>query len=284
MVAEARVSQLARQVLGASAAQARIAQHAREVLLSGITQARVTQAYRQALRSRRDAPYPNFPVRLFSPPALTMKLEGAGLGGAVAPAGDEQLTALETHGRWVMDFAEAPLWDKARILSWREFAAACDFGAMPVIVPAWELLHQPYGEPILHKATTFAQIVWRDIQTWDAFEVQAISTAHSARFDTSVTMSFVGTGALEGGMHFSIYGPRYGWRLYRVIRETAVSGSDHTWEIRPALREQLMAGTELNFDTPRCTMRCDGDIDAVVDLQKFGRGAARFVETFDRYP
>ena len=50
------------------------------------------------------------------------------------------------------------------------------------------------------------------------------------------------SGALQGGEHFSIVHPVCGWRKYRVSRV-----GEGTAEIRPPLREAILAGTSLYF-------------------------------------
>jgi hypothetical protein len=53
-------------------------------------------------------------------------------------------------------------------------------------------------------------------------------------------------------------------------------------DFRPPLREAIVAAdspsTLLNFDSPRCLMRADGDFSETVDMQRFGKATARFVE------
>jgi len=278
-----RVVQLAREVLRDGEGPVRVAQLSRQTLHAGSGQVRVAQVSRQILRTRRDAPYPNFPVRLFRPPSLAARLTDGTVVGGTSPSGDADIERMDMGSRWLMGFGETPLWSREKVLTWRKFVAGGDNGAMNVIIPLWDRRYQPFAQAKFAGSTTFGQVVWRDTQVWDANEVQASIVHDSAQFSTEVKFSFVG-GELAGGEHFSVYGPRYGWRLYRLIRRKASDEDGQTWEIRPPLREWIGTGNPLNFDSPRCTMRVDGDIDAILDMLRLGRGTPTFVESFNRYP
>jgi hypothetical protein len=281
--APVRAYQLARGVLRDAQGDVRAQQLHRATLRDAQAPVRAYKVYRSILRSARDSPYPNFPVRLFCPPSLSVRLEGGAISGGVAPSGDAAVEAMTAGARWAMSFGETPLWDRADLMAWRMFAAATDVAAMNLIVPVWDRLYQPFASSAYTGATTFGQVVWRDVQTWDEDQVHAAVAATTDAHATDLPMTFAG-GALTGGEHFSIYGPRYGWRLYRAIRIKAEVDGVKTVEIRPPLREWVEAGTRLNFDSPRCTMHCEGDISEVVELLRHGRGTATFVESFNRYP
>jgi len=280
---EARVWRAHRSTLRDADAPVRAYQLARGVLRDAAAPVRAYQVYRSILRSARDSPYPNFPVRLFCPPSLSVRLEGGAISCGVAPSGDAAVEAMTAGARWAMTFGETPLWDRADIMAWRTFTAATDCSAMNLIVPVWDRLYQPFASSKYEGATTFGQVVWRDIQTWDEDQVHASVATTTDAHATELPIAFAG-GALTGGEHFSIYGPRYGWRLYRAIRIKADVDGVKTVEIRPPLREWVEDGTRLNFDSPRCTMHCEGDISEVVELLRHGRGQASFVESFNRYP
>lgn len=281
--APVRVAQIAREVLRDSDPSVRVARVDRSILRDGPGGVRVAQLTRQILRSRRDSPYPHFPVRLFHPPAIAARLEGGTIVGGTSPGQDTAIEAMDAGARWVMEFGETPLWSRDKVHAWRSFATASDIGVMPVIIPAWDRLYQPLADPKYAGATTFGQVVWRDTPAWEADEVQAQVTVAAAQYATELAFAFAG-GDLTGGEQFSIYGPRYGWRLYRIVRISADVDGVKTAVIRPPLREWAGAGQALNFDSPRCTMRPEGDISEVIELLRLGRGVARFVETFVRYP
>ena len=279
-----RVAQLAREVLSDGGGPLRLAQLSRQALHAGSDAVRVAQVCRQVLRTVRDAPYPNFPVRLFAPPSLSARITGGAINGGTSASGEADLAAFDAGGSWVMEFGEAPLWDRGKVLAWRSFVSAADNGAMPVVVPLWDRAFQPFTASVYAGASTLGKVVWRDTAAWESVEIQAVAAADAERHARAIDFTFAGGLTLEGGEHFSIYGPRFGWRLYRLIRKTAEADGVQSWEIRPPLREWLGAGTGLDFDSPRCTMRAEGDLSEIVELLRFGRGTATFVESFSRYP
>ena len=277
-----RPTQLARQVLqGGGGVDP--AQLARAVLRDGAAHVQVSQVYRQVLRTRRDSPYPNFPVRLFCPPGLQVALPGAAIAGGQPLARDQALEAMDAGGRWVMVFDEAPLLDRDQVLPWRSFVAAADQGVMPLVIPLWDRRYQPFAVSAYSGASRFGLDVWRDTPLFDATEAPAALLEAAPYQATTIRFAFGGPVGPEAGHHFSIYGPRFGWRLYRLIRCEAVEGVIEA-EIRPPLREWAGAGHPLNFDSPRCTMRADGDLGEQLERLRLGRGGARFVESFARYP
>jgi hypothetical protein len=278
-----RPYQLARGVMHDAVAQVRVEQVGRAALRDADAPVHALQVHRSVLRTARSSPYPNFPVRLFRPPSLSVRLEAGAQTGGVAPSGDAAVEAMTAGARWAMTFGETPFWRRDEVLAWRMFTAAADQAGMNVIVPVWDRRYQPFASSGYEGATTFGQVVWRDTQTWEAEQVQASVAATTEAQATELPIVFAG-GELTGGEHFSNYGPRYGWRLYRVVRVISDEAGVKTVEIRPPLREWVKAGTALNFDSPRSTMHCEGDISEVVELLRLGRGTATFVESFNRYP
>jgi hypothetical protein len=87
---------------------------------------------------------------------------------------------------------------------------------------------------------------------------------------------------MTGGEHFTVWHNTKGQRMHRVIRviEQDTGAGTATVDIRPPLREATIADITLDFDNPRCVMRCAGDMGAQVDLLRFGKGSVTFVEAF----
>jgi hypothetical protein len=112
--------------------------------------------------------------------------------------------------------------------------------------------------------------------------VTATTTGTTALGATSISLSaFTADKALVGGEHFAAYGSTYGWRLHRITRVTAGglgSGDATSFQFRPPLREAIASGSHLNFESPRCTMRVDGDLSETLSMLKRGKAQARFVE------
>lgn len=222
-----------------------------------------------------------FPTRLFSPSSLKPSLVGAAQSGGLNLAGEALFADLSGGGRWQIDFGESTLWTPALVKPWRQLAAAADNGATPILVPLADRLHQPLT-PELTTPDTFGLSVWVDDATaWAADQVTAALTADAALRATQIHFDFDAPVALVGGEHFSILHEAWGWRLYRIRRVISGglgTGDATVCEIRPPLREASATDTALNFDSPRCTMRVEGDMDATVEMLKFGKGSATFAE------
>jgi hypothetical protein len=96
-----------------------------------------------------------------------------------------------------------------------------------------------------------------------------------------MTFNFTAAKPLLGGEHFSPAPGDWGWRLHRISRVVSGglgSGDSTVVQIRPPLRGAVASGTHLNFESPRCVMRVDGDLSETLSLLRFGKAQARFVE------
>lgn len=226
-----------------------------------------------------------FPTRLFNPASLGVRLVGAGLAGGVSLSGDAQFAEFSGGGRWMVEFGETAIWTPAKVKAWRRIAAASDGGATPILVPLADRRHQPVLNP-LSTPDGFGLATWDDgVGPWTPDQVDASPTSDAALGATELTFSYAGPLPLEGGEHFSILHPTWGWRLYRITRVKsggAGTGDATVVDFRPPLREAVGTGDSppilLNFDSPRCLMRADGDFDLSLDQIRFGKGSARFVE------
>lgn len=222
-----------------------------------------------------------FPTRLFKPSSLAIRLIGQAQSGGVAASGEVQFADLAGGGRWVADFGETPLWTPAKVKAWRALAAAADGGATPILVPLADRRGQPLSNPLV-TPDPFGLTVYDDgLTPWTPDQVTATTTADMALRATSADFTFSAPKALSGGEHFAVSHATWGWRLYRIIRVDAGglgSGDATTVTFRPPLREATAAGALLNFDSPRCVMRADGDIDLTLTGLRRGQASARFVE------
>lgn len=221
-----------------------------------------------------------FPTRLFAPSSLQVRLAGQAITGGASLSGEAQFADAAGGGRWVADFGESTLWTREKVLAWRRFVAAADGGATALLVPLADRGNQPLNNPYTG-SDAFGTDTW-DTSTWTATEVTATTSGSAALGATSLSFAYTAPKALLGGEHLSILHPTYGWRLYRISRlvsgGAAGSAVATSVEIRPPLREAVSSSAALNFESPRCLMRADGDISETVSLLRFGKATARFVE------
>lgn len=222
-----------------------------------------------------------FPTRLFAPTSLQVRLVGQAITGGASLSGEAQFAEVGGGGRWVADFGEAALWTREKVLAWRRFVAAADGGATALLVPLADRRHQPVSNPYTG-GDTFGTDTWvADESVFTAAEVTATTTASAALSATQLSFSYTAPKPLLGGEHFSIHHPTWGWRLYivsQVLAGGAGTGDATTVKIRPPLREAAPSGTALNFESPRCVMRVDGDLSETLSMLRFGKAQARFIE------
>jgi len=222
-----------------------------------------------------------FPTRLFKPSSLQARLLGAAISGGASLTGDTQLADISGGGRWAVDFGASDLLDPAIVKAWRALAAAADNGVTQILVPLADRLHQPVT-PTLTTPDPFGLSIYDDgLTPWGPDQVTATATSIAALGETELHFTFTAPRALVGGEHFSILHAAWGWRLHIVtrVKSGGVGSGDATViDFRPPLREAVAIDDLLNFDSPRCLMRLDGDMSEVVELQRFGTASARFVE------
>jgi hypothetical protein len=230
-----------------------------------------------------------FPARQFAPSSLRVRPLGQAVSGGVSLSGEENFGDASGGGRWVADFGESALWTPDQVNAWRAFEAFADGGVQPIIVPLAERVNAPL-DPAFDGADDFGKDTWvSDVTAWTAYQVSATTTASAALGATSLTFNYTNASAnktLKPGHHFAILHPTWSWRVYRIVRVTAGgvgAGESTTVIFRTPLREAVGIGAALNFDTPRFVARVDGDISAEVQLYKFGKASARFIE-FPRAP
>jgi hypothetical protein len=230
-----------------------------------------------------------FAARQFAPSSLRLRPLGQAVTGGVSLSGEEAFGDASGGGRWTADFGESALWTPDQVNAWRAFEAFADGGVQPIIVPVNDRWNAPL-DPAFDPADTFGLSTYvADVTAWTAYQVTATVTAAAALGATSLTFNYTNASAnktLKPGHHFAILHPTWSWRVYRIVRVTAGgvgAGESTTVIFRTPLREAVGIGAALNFDTPRFVARVDGDISAEVQLYKFGKASARFIE-FPRAP
>lgn len=221
-----------------------------------------------------------FPTFLFNPTSLRVRIDASAQTGGPALGGISQFAETSGGGFVSITFGEVNLWAREKFLSWSALEAAMDNGATPLIVPLGDRRHAPLTSPAALLAFS-DDTLWDDSTSWTAIEVDAVVSADAALGATSLDMDFSASVPLVGGERFSPLTVAYGWRLHTITRVTDNGGGNFTVTFRPPLREALAEGTPLNFDSPRCHCRLDGDPGGLLEMLRFGKGGpARFVESF----
>gem|GEM_PF-706908 len=173
------------------------------------------------------------------------------------------------------DFGDISLMTREARLMYRRFVAAADGGAQSLIVPIADRLHQPLVAKYTGADTVGLDTWVSDVTAWSNTEVTATTTADMALSATSCTFNFTAPKALLGGELFSVLHATKGWRLYRISRVvsggTVGSAVSTVVQFRPPLREAATSGAALNFESPRCVMRIDGDVSETMQAFRFAQ-------------
>lgn len=221
-----------------------------------------------------------FPTCLFAPNEFQADLERRTVSGGEALNGDEDLIATDGGGRIFVEIGDPYLDDVNAALAWRSLDAYLDGGARAIIVPFCDGRHQPYNGAVTvphSDDTTFSDET--EYEQSGAHGVVALGAALRA---TVLELNGLALPReLLGGEWLAIDHPTMRWRAYRVmeiIEQDLVAGTARI-AIRPPLREAVVAGEDVDFAKPRCTMRVDGGMPSPTSIG-YASGSARFVEDF----
>jgi len=202
-----------------------------------------------------------WPSAILKPRHVSIVPAHATTAGPVALSGYRQ--AVESPaGVWSATMSGFRIVSPAEIKMWRALSVQIKGRVTPVVVPVFdrdELLpiigppgYVPHSDGSTHSDGTL----------YRTGRAQVITDQVVARGAVSMRVELISAAAIEPGMHFSV-----GHRLYRVESITAIAGSKTTMRFWPMAREAMIAGAELDFDTPVCKVRFvdDGVMDHVLD-------------------
>lgn len=236
-------------------------------------------------------PLPIFPHNLMRENAILFELVAQVISAGQTASGVIPLARTDGGGIWKATLSDVPLVTADHVRAWRAFTAICEGGAMPVIVEMCDKRIAPL--PIVNgKRLTTASVPHSDDAPHD----------DDAPYDSTIISAIVGNGnlratsilvipttpgsTLRGGEYFSIdHGDPLSHRLYRIATVTPTIDGP-LCEIRPPLRAAVGGGTPAEFDHPKCVMRLatPDAMDLTLELRKFGKPSASFLEAFPPYP
>lgn len=210
-----------------------------------------------------------------------VNLERQTLKGGTALNGETDVVSTDGGGRVFAEFGSGSLIDRDTNLAWRALLTLLEEGVTPVVVPFCDIRHTPYGGQ--HRVPHSDGTPFDD----DAEYIGGGSVGYSnGAFDlrsTTIVLGFDLAGfalsqPLVGGEWFAIEHPTKGWRAYRVATIVAQTSNTATVTFRPPLREQVLAGTTVDFKEPRCLMVQDGRASNRMQYRRLTEAAIRFVE------
>ena len=186
------------------------------------------------------------------------------------------------RGYWTASLNNIQFVDRIDALLWRAIRQLCNGGATPIVVPCRDDAFAPFPTDDTDLiATTFDDGTGFDDGTEFSDTVIDIICDAAALGATSLNITIHNAAPLQGGEKFSINHPTtFGWRLYEIATVTLTDSTHATITFNPPLREAVAAGTQLEFDQPRCTMKLvnAGSMDLNVKTWPFSLANVKFVE------
>lgn len=212
---------------------------------------------------------------LFAPEGIHADIEGRVVSGGTSLSGQEDVIATDGGGRWFFELTN-PYLDGRRVAkAWRALSAHLGAG-QPIIVRICDTRHQPTNgfEQVPHSDGA----PFSDGGLYLSGDCDIVTAADAALRSTSLAIDIVTLPEpLVGGERFSIV---HDTMLDRIYEISEISEDRTTVFFTPPLREAVPAGTELNFEDPRCVMRRDGDMRSPTTMGYAESPGVRFVEHF----
>lgn len=234
-----------------------------------------------------------FPRALLREQSHSWNLAGSAISGGTTVASVSTLVRSDGGGFWTCTMSNVSLSGRNGIpdrnkdrqrkstLLWRAVQQICDGGVNPIVVPRNDALFVPWPDGVARNAGDNIphgdDALFSDDGGYYQSTIDVIVSADAALRATSLSIEINNAGELVGGEAFSINHENAGWRMY-VIR--TISDDGGTITVNPPLREAVTAGTALEFDRPRCTMRLvqPSSMNLTVQPWTFNTANADFIE------
>lgn len=167
-------------------------------------------------------------------------------------------------------------------LLWRATRQACNGGITPMVVWRNDQTFSPFPAGVtIDQIITHSDGSLFDDDTGYYQSVIDITAGDGALRATSINIEINYAGDLMGGESFSIQHPTMGWRLYEIATVDQSSDTFASITFNPPLREVVTAGTQLEFDRPRCLMRLADStaMDLNITTWPFSVPSVKFIES-----
>jgi hypothetical protein len=221
-----------------------------------------------------------WPTSILKPAAIEPNVVAFSRSGGRTLGGLERVTRTD-RGFWSIVYRGVPLATPAQRRLWNAVAQHCGGAAGLLEVPVWSFDSAAWpagavdGKSLVPHSdgSGFSDGTFYAQPSIGVTLVSAVAIGA-----TSVTLR-IGYGIEElSGVRFSYQGA-----LYRTGLSTAISGTDWTVPISPAIRAPIPAGAALEFGLPTCIVRLAGDREMDVIFSRGGvdRRDVAFVEAAD---
>jgi hypothetical protein len=207
----------------------------------------------------------SFPLVLFAPSEWTWRIVGAPLIGGQPISGPPQTAEVTGGGYWMAEWTPALLSPSRGLAAWRAIVAELSSGVSLLEVPVLDAL-QPWPAGVAASLVPFSDgSTFDDLSEFfsDAIDATLFADAYMPASPappappTQAQIEFTAGGALMGGEYFTVVGPSGFAKLHMVTRILSTAGNVATVCVRPPFREDMAAGTLVDFNRPRCVMKAD---------------------------
>jgi hypothetical protein len=206
-----------------------------------------------------------FPLALFPPADHLWFPAGSALSGGTPISGAPQTADASAGGWWVCEYQVAKLRTLQQIGTYRAILGRLNSGVGLIELPVLDGL-QPWPNGVRPALTRFSDLT--DFSDGSEFLGSPIVAALAADAympawpappvaPTQAQILLTTSAPLMGVEYFSIIGPSGNVRLHLITEVVAVAGDVTTVNFLPPLREDMAAGTPIDFNDPRCTMKVD---------------------------
>lgn len=210
------------------------------------------------------------PITLFPPGSHRWYPAGSALSGGTPISGPGQTADASAGGWWINDFEVAILRTLQQFAVWRALLGQLNSGVGLIEVPVLDIL-QPWPGGVKPALTPFTdEASFSDGGQFLTNPIKATlnANAYMPAFPapplspTQLQIAISVGNPLGGGEYLSIIGPSGNVRLHMVtsVSDTTILGptsSISTVTVIPPIREDMAAGTLVDFNDPRCTMKVD---------------------------
>jgi hypothetical protein len=222
-----------------------------------------------------------FPLSLFAPSEHQPYLQGVAQMGGTPVSGPPQTADLSTGGWWVYEVVVGRLRSRDDFAAWRAFLAMLNSGVSVVEVPVLDIL-KPFigrtgggiGAPPPSVVSSLPGVPHSDLSPFSdralydstaggaiqaSFAADAYAPAWPAPAvpPTQAQINITAGSPLRGGEYFSVVGPTGAVRMHMIGRVLSIVGTVSTVAFVPPLRENIPAGTPVDFNNPRFLGKAD---------------------------
>ncbi|MGL3208686.1 hypothetical protein [Bradyrhizobium sp. BR 1433] len=205
-----------------------------------------------------------FPRRLLREQTKGWNLVGVAASPGVTAESVSTFVRTDGGGFWTASMSDIGLSGSTRqeiselTRLWRAVRQIANGGTTGLIVPCNDALFRPWPEGF--SLTDGLSVPHNDGALFGDGagyyqSVIDIVCGEAGLRDTSLAITLNFAGPLLGGERFSIEHPTKEWRIYEIATVDMSSDAAGVITFNPPLREDVAAGTRLEFDRPRCKMR-----------------------------